>query len=354
MLLKGKAEGLKGALIITGIYTATVIGAGFASGAEIEIFFARHGLLGLAGIAVAALLFSLTSVSVLLRVYQSKVKSFGGYLKLIAPSKVAAAIDIICLLFLFSCFCVMVAGAGAVGRQKFEVPPVAACLVFLGVCFVIFCFGFKGIAAASAILAPLMLVGMLVASLCAFFGAAPVWVGGFCPFGDTFFVSAVIYVSYNTLTGAAVLAALGHCVKSKKWAVFAGVGGPVLLCVTAVFMVLVLIKLKGLGEVPMLVAAALLSPYFEFFYALVLVFAMLTTAVSCGFALASRVCSALKVERWLFCLLMCVAALFVAELGFAQLVGRLYGLFGYLGVGLIALILADLYRMAKKGMGSQK
>lgn len=353
MFLKGRAQGFWGVLAVIGIYTATVIGAGFASGAEIEIFFARHGVVSLIGIALVTLLFSLSSVSVLLRVHVSKVTSFKEYLSFIASEKLAAAIDLICMLFLFSCFCVMVAGIGAVARQQFGFNPFFACLAFLAVCYIIFCFGIKGIAAASALLAPIMILGMLVASVCSFFGAASAFFDEFTCIYDNFFVSAAVYVSYNILTAAAVLATLGSYIKGKRAALLAGVGGSVLLGVTALFIVLALLRLKTISEIPMLIAAALLSPVFEFYYSLVLIFAMLTTAVSCGFALTSRLCDFFKVKRWLFCLFICVLALFISEFGFVQLVGKLYGFFGYLGILLLALILIDLYRLIKKGHGLQ-
>lgn len=127
-----------------------------------------------------------------------------------------------------------------------------------------------------------------------------------------------------------------------------------MLGVTALAILFALLRLETISEIPMLIAAALLSPVFEFYYALVLIFAMLTTALSCGFALTSRLCGLFKVKRWLFCLFMCVLTLFISEFGFVQLVGKLYGFFGYLGVLLLALILFDLYKLIKKGHGLQR
>lgn len=347
MFLKGRAQGFKGMLAVIGIYTATVIGAGFASGAEIEIFFARHGIVSVFGIALITLLFALSSVSVLLRIDESGLGSFKEYMGFIASGRLAGIIDIICTFFLFSCFCVMVAGSGAVAKQQFGFTPLLGCLIFLGLCYIVFCFGIKGIAAASAILAPIMILGMLVASICSAFGATSTFFGEFTRLGDNFFVSAVVYVSYNTLTAAAVLATLGSYIKGRKLAVAAGVGGSVLLGITALAIFFTLLKLNVASEIPMLIAAALLSPVFEFYYAIVLVFAMLTTAISCGFALTSRMCEAFKVKRWLFSLFMCTLALFISEFGFVQLVGKLYGFFGYLGSVLLALILIDLYKLIK-------
>ena len=45
-------------LKIASIYTAIILGAGFASGQEIATFFTRHGSSGLIGILISGVIFS--------------------------------------------------------------------------------------------------------------------------------------------------------------------------------------------------------------------------------------------------------------------------------------------------------
>ena len=67
---------------------------------------------------------------------------------------------------------------------------------------------------------------------------------------------------------------------------------------------------------------------------------MITTAVANGYALLARL-QPLAGPRgdWLF-LFLCLAALPWTLLGFAQLIGFLYPLYGYLGLILFPLLLA--------------
>ena len=84
-------------------------------------------------------------------------------------------------------------------------------------------------------------------------------------------------------------------------------------------------------EIPLVYIAGKLDSYAKYIYGLCILGAIFTTAISSGYGFLSNVCSNKK--RYLnLGALICSISIFSGLLGFSNLIGFLYPIFGYLGI----------------------
>lgn len=96
------------------LYAAGVIGAGFASGKELAVFFVNYGRAGLVGAILAWLLLLVGSGLILESCAKYNVSSYGQLLHSLQPG-LARVFDFLYALFLLVGISVMFAGMGAFG-----------------------------------------------------------------------------------------------------------------------------------------------------------------------------------------------------------------------------------------------
>ena len=325
--------------------TGAIIGAGFASGQEIMSFFVNYGKSGIAGVIISGVLFFAYVYVVLKKIRLRNITTFSGYFADVSGKKTAAFIQAVSYGFMFASFCVMVSGSGAVAEQLFGMNTVG--IVFMAVlCFVVFLKGVDGMVAVNAVMTPVIIIGILAVGVYALiFKDAAV----FADFGveritDNFFVSAVVYVSYNTVTLIGILLPLKKQMTSGKVAFFSALLSGGMLCSMGLILwsLLWIFKneLVNIG-VPMLFIADKGGVIMKGVYAAVLYMAMITTAVSSGFALLDFLNRRLCLNATVLPAIMCAVSVPLAYVGFAELVDKLYRFFGFLGVFVLVLVLLD-------------
>ena len=333
-------------LKIAAVYTGAVVGAGLASGQELMIFFVRYGARGLWGAAIAGMLFALLGAMLLSQAKRLSCISYEQYLENVFGKKLASVFYRIVQAFLAVSFCVMLSGSGALLSEQFGLPPAAGVFLTAAVSFLVLQGNLKGLTVVNVLLVPLMLFGMIFVCSAFLLGQTrEVWL---CfSIGDSrFLVSLLLYVSFNMLSGAAVLVPLSKTASSVRSATAGGFLGGVLL-LSVVVLSSVTLYTAGhsiLGEqLPMLVLSRSLSRYASFFYAAVLYMAMLTTAAANGFSVVEHFAQRGKSRRGtaaVFCLL----AIPLSLIPFTRLVEASYTLFGILGLALLCGVVVDWFR----------
>ena len=100
-------------------------------------------------------------------------------------------------------------------------------------------------------------------------------------------------------------------------------------------------------ELPMLFVAERISPVLGYIYAFLLFGGMMGTSVSSVVALTTfAVMKKPSVEKKkpLFVILVCFGGFVLSLVGFSELIGIIYPVFGYLGFGALVLILINYFR----------
>ncbi len=332
-------------------YVGAVIGAGFASGQEIMSFFIRYGRMGLWGIILCGVLFAAYGYAVLYKIHMYSIDTFSQYFADIAGKRTSQLVQAVSYGFMFASFCVMVSGSGAVAEEMLGLN--TAGIIFMAVlCFFVFVKGVEGMVIVNAVMTPLIVMGILIlgvyvlvfdsADVFAFFNMGSVT--------DNFFVSSLVYVSYNTVTLIGVLLPLKDKITSSKAAFWASALSGGILAAMGGVLFFVLWAFKGdlvSVDVPMLYVAGMAGAAMKYVYAAVLYMAMITTAVSSGFALVSLAKQYAPVGRALPSAVLCAASIPLAYVGFAQLVNKLYRFFGFLGMFVLIAVLLDGVRVFK-------
>lgn len=330
---------------VAATYIGTVVGAGFATGQEILQFFANFGARGLAGLLLATLLFVVFGRIVIglgrrlgARSHQEIIRhSAGGFL--------GALMDWIIVFFLFGALTTMMAGSGALFAQQFGWPPLAGSLIMAALTAFTVLRGLDAVINAISYVAPFLILSVMLISLCTILRAPPDFTAAppaSSPGGGliaNWFLSAVLYVSYNLILSIAVLGPLGAKAQNSRAVKYGALWGGLGLGMAALMICLAMLSCFAQAsrlEVPMVYIAGRISPLAQFFFALVLIAEVYTTAVSSLYGFATRL---MDLERSASATGLIVgtaaAALLCSQLGFSNLVKTLYPLVGYAGLALL-------------------
>ena len=106
-------------------------------------------------------------------------------------------------------------------------------------------------------------------------------------------------------------------------------------------------KLSG-ADVPMLTISGETGNIIKYFYAAVLYMAMITTAVSSGFALVDFLKSKARLGNTSVSAALCTLSIPLAYVGFSNLVDKLYRFFGFAGAFVLFAVLLDGLRRKEK------
>lgn len=323
---------------VAATYVGTVVGAGFASGQETLRFFASYGRLGLAGIAIATLLFCIFGILVMDLGRRLKARTHREILHHVCGPYVGRLMDGLVTLFLGATLAVMVAGGGAVFAEQMGLPRSAGTLLTASLASLTVLGGVRGIMTANSFVVP-MLTGaviLLSAGTISHHGLGEIlrtalpW-PSLAPV-QAWWLAALLYVGYNLVLSISVLGPLGAEVGDRRTVVLGGLAGGLALGLLAAGIKLaVSAHLPEIGgfEVPMLFLARLHLPPVQWFYTLILWAEIYTTALACAYGFAGRA-SELAGGRYREVVVgMTCLALVGSGLGFSNLLSFLYPLFGF-------------------------
>ena len=335
---------MKQGLYLAFVYIGLVIGAGFASGREIMEYFNLPSLTDHRGVVLATFLLIMVCYFILRRAYLWNLSTCEEYLSSVAGTA-APWVNRLMLLYLFCGFFTMLSGCGALLNQSFLLPPFVGSFCLLLLCFIVLSFDLKGIIALNLVLVPCMVAGILYLCIDAIlFQSAPAF--SLRHLTQGIMVSAICYVSYNTVSAASVLVPLQKGITPKGILVASVLGGFILG-----FMVLMIWLSQSVffdalkeSEIPLLQLAAMSGRVQKYLYTAVLLMAIITTAVSQGFGFLAHFRLSTMRQRVKGALLFCLIAFPFSLLGFSSLVANLYSLFGILGLIWMAWIFIDFYR----------
>ncbi|MEG1441026.1 MAG: hypothetical protein RSC29_00010 [Oscillospiraceae bacterium] len=333
---------MKNCMKIAFVYIGLIIGAGFASGREIMQYFNFRSNTDLSGTVLAGLLFILMCFIILDKAYRQKLYNFDDYISSIAGN-FKKFIKAFMLFYLFCGFFVMLSGSGTLFRDTLNVPLIIGILFMACVCFIVFAFDIKGIVMLNVILVPLMLGGILyICTVSVILKNAEVF-NILENVKNNMLTSAICYVSYNTITAAAVLVPLSKTVNKNEIIKASFVGGGVLGILIFIIWLAQAMYFKTLwySEIPMLTLAAFHGDMSKVIYSLVLLMAICTTAVSQGFGIMSYFKATSFKQRLICGIIICVVAIPFAMLGFGNLVEHLYTFFGYAGLLWMGWVIVD-------------
>ena len=331
---------LKAVFVIIG----TLIGAGFASGQEIYIFFFKYGIYGMIGMVISSLILGM----VIYRVFQicsdKKVKNYKEFLTIFVKSeKQLHIINTIINIFILITFFIMIAGFGSYFEQQFEIYHLIGSLLLAVICYFVFLKDVTGLIKVSQWIVPL-----LVGSLCVI-GIFVIDIGTITNVTDyvlentswKWILDSILYGSYNAILLIPVLIALKDIVvtrQQRKMVTWITTG---IICMLSFILFFILIRvdvpIENL-EMPAVYVVSKISAFFKYLYGFIILSSILTTSVSLGTSFLENVVKNKK-QYGKYAMLICVSSVIVSNIGFSNLVNLLYPIFGYIGlIQIIAMV----------------
>jgi len=336
-------------------YTGVVIGAGFASGQEIMQFFVLHGSNGLLGVILATVLFAYLGGLVMFLSIKMKTTNYKKLLSYLLGPGAGKVMDLLNLLMLLGGLIVMMAGSAAVFSEQFGLPACLGVWVVGVFTSIVILGGLEGVLTANILIVPLkFLLIILITSLTILKAEGgsllnppsdiPGGVAGHWAW------AGFLYVSYNMVVPVAVLSSLGSSIPLKIGVAGGAAGGLLLGMAVSLVTVAGLLYLPEVSsyQIPLLYLAGHLGKGFHWVLGILIMMAILTTAIADAHGIASRLAPQGGMLYRLYGVGSCVLALPLARFSFTGLVRLLYPLFGYVGlVLLICLIIVPVYKFLR-------
>ena len=347
---------MKKSIQIAGAYIGTIVGAGFASGQEVLQFFTSFGVIGFAGAAVATLLFAFLGMQIVQIGSRLQTHSHKDVVYSICGKYLGIAVDVIITFFLFGVAVIMFAGAGSTFQQQFGIPSAVGSLIMVALTIITCLFNVEKVINIIGSITPALIALVLVIAAYALFtmdtsfaelqqiaesqkSAASNW-----------FVSGLLYVSFNIVCGIPMLAVMGGTTKNGKVAGMGGIlGGLGLGLMLILINVGMFTRLDAVGslDIPMLYLANEIYPVVGIIMSIVLLAMIFNTAVGMLYGFSVRVIKPGNTKFKGFVVAVGLAGFAASFVGFTKLVGTLYPITGYLGFALMAAVIIAWVRGKK-------
>lgn len=336
---------MKNIFSIVLVIIGTLIGAGFASGREIYIFFLQYGKTGIIGIILSSIITSAIIFKVLKIVKTYEIENYNKLLERInwKYEYINKIINVIVNAFLLISFYVMVAGFSAYVAQSYNIPTYVSSIVFVTICYLTFKKNIKGVIKVNELLVPfLILLIMYLGLKNSLFIIKDV--DQINQSKNGWIISSILYTSYNSIVLIPVLTSIRKCIDNKKAIIKTSI-------ISGLIIILLAISIFGLllrGEVwasslemPLAEITLQFGYIFKYIYGCVIIVSIFTSAISTGYSFLTNISTNKKSYNKIL-LIICVTGVFISNIGFSKLVEILYPIFGILG--LVQIIMICKYR----------
>lgn len=340
---------IKNILKVSFVIIGTLIGAGFASGKEIVIFFSKYGEYGIYGIILSAALTGLIVTLSLKIAKENEIKNNKEFIELITNKKEKLGCFTLAIIniFLVISFYIMMAGFAVNIKQELNIPIFISNIVMSIAMYKIFIKKVDGIVKLNSLIVPLLIFITFFISINNIITNGATIEPEITNIKGNWIVSAILYSSYNSIILIPIVVSLREYINEKKDII------KVSMIVTIIFILMAmgihfLITNYGISneELPVLNILGLTNSVYKEIYFIAIIIAIFTSAVSAGYELLSGMQIENKEKYKRVAIIFCLMGIPVAYIGFGNLVTYLYPIFGLLGLLEIILIIKN--SIAKK------
>lgn len=332
---------IKIALVIIG----ALIGAGFASGQEIYLFFFSYGKKGILGIIISSILLGIIIYKTIVIIKEKQITTYKEFLKNIIPEKnrkekILEIINTIINTFILITFYIMIAGFGGYLAETIEIPQIIGSSILAIICIIIMSKETKGIVKVSEAIVPILILFIIIIGIYTLSSTNIINKINEMEIvkGSNWLVSGVIYASYNSILLIPVLISINKIITKKeisKTAIIITLTTFILATSIFVSMLKIDVNIRNL-EMPVSYVINTQLPKLKIAYGIVILTSILTTAISLIAGLMQNVKK--ESSKKIILYLICISSIPISQIGFSALIQLLYPIFGYIGILQIILI----------------
>ena len=334
---------MKNVFKIVFVIIGTLIGAGFASGQEIYVFFFSYGIKGFIGIIISSVGMGGLIYKTLGIINKYNINSYKDLLDILIKNKkenkyfnFKNIINLIINIFILVTFFIMIAGFGAYFEQQFGINSLVGSSILAILNFVIFLTSVKGVIKANELLVPMLIVFLVIIGFINIIDINIVKLGNYIirTNQSNYILSAIIYASYNSILVIPVLITLKKYINTKKQILFISLISTIIVILLATIIFLILIRVDvdiTKLEMPAVYVVSNIFKFLEIIYGFIILGSIFTTSISLGTSFLKNV-SKNKKSYTQIATVMCITSVLISKIGFSNLINLLYPIFGYLGL----------------------
>lgn len=340
---------MKSSLKIVFVIIASFVGAGFASGKEIYLFFFQYGIKGILGLIISSLVISNVIKKVLDICYTNEINSYAQLCGYIVDNnkRISKIFNDLVNIFLLLSFFIMIAGFASLMQQEFKINKIIGCIIILFINYIVSLKNVKGLIEISNYLVPIfvLFLGIIVLKNSNYLNIFFYINETDCQYikeslFNNWLVKSIIYASYNCVILIPVVVLLSNRIKEKKCNLIISI----LIFIIILFLSVSIYSLLLVGnykvyalEMPIIFIAKKYGQLYGYIYILLIGISIFTTATSSAISFLNNfVRENKKHKKWL--IYMSILAIPVSLISFGKLVNFLYAILGIIGLLEICVI----------------
>ncbi len=320
------------------VIIGTMIGAGFASGQEIYLFFFSHGIEGLIGIIISSTILGIVIYKTFNIVNKYQVNSYKDYLDVLIKEKknVKNVINTIINIFILITFFIMIAGFGAYFEQELGINSLIGSTILAIITFIIFMTNIKGVVKANEILVPILIGFLLLIGVINLKGLPIKDLQNYIiqTSNTKYYLNAILYSSYNSILLIPVLLTLKNYIQNRKQIIGISLISTIIIILLSIIVFLLLVRVDvdiTELEMPAVYVVSNMFKIFKYIYGFIILGSIFTTTISLGTSFLKNITKTKKGYTQI-AFIMCIVSVLISKFGFSNLVNLLYPIFGYLGI----------------------
>ncbi len=330
------------------VIIGTIIGAGFASGQEIYLFFFSHGIKGLIGILISSIIIGIVIYKTLKIINKYGIETYKDFLEILIKKnkKFNKIINLIINIFILITFFIMVAGFGAYFEQELGINSLIGSTILAIITFIVFMTSIKGVVKANGILVPILIGFLVIIGIINLSDLPSIeeFQNYIINTNETkYYLNAILYSSYNSILLIPVLLTLKSYIKDKKQIAKISIISSIIIFILSIIIFLLLVQVDvdiTKLEMPAVYVVSNTFRSLKYIYGFIILGSIFTTTISLGSSFLQNTTKTKK-NYTQVALIMCIISVLISKIGFSNLVNLLYPVFGYLGLLQIVKLLIN-------------
>lgn len=321
------------------VFIGTIVGAGLASGKEITEFFTKYGMSSFLAIIACGIIYIILGFIISKVSVDYNLNSYSDLINIISPNILGKFTGFITTFFLISSSSIILAGSGALIHQFFGIPKLLGSLIMILIAVFFLLRDTEGLIEVNSFIVP-GLIGTLTLITALYFSFCKETISfnnisSFPPQKSGIVISTILYAGYNTLSASGVLVPLSTQIKKTK-TMFIGVAtgaiGLTLLCLMINLLLTINQPYIYNYEIPLLFVANRFGNIIQALLLVIIWLEMFSTEVSDVYSISKTLEQTFNIKFKKAIFIVLGIALLISQLGFGNLITKLYPMFGLLSL----------------------
>lgn len=331
------------------VIIGTMIGAGFASGKEVYVFFAQYKIMGLIGAVVSSIITAIVIYATLKISKNYQIENNNKFVDIISKKdNMSTIVKNIINTFLLASFWIMCAGLCSFFKQEFDIPIIITALISGCIIYILLMTNIEGIMKLNTLIVPIMILAILYISIInsqtvqIFKSDNMANVGAIRAI-----IKAILYTSYNSILLIPIIVSISKDIKDTKDMKIIAIISSLIIFILLILIYQMLICAKtDISKIEMPILSLLEKEIWQkIIYGIAIVSAIITSVVSASYGALENIKDKNKYK--LSAIAICLLEIPISYIGFGNLVSTLYPVFGAIGIVQIILILKTSNSIAK-------